>query len=66
MPQGANRFNHISDEWIEIMKEILNKKTQEATALKSSKSIKNSLRKDKAVPTKRNQNQMLVRLRALS
>ena len=64
--QGANRFNSISDEWIEIMKETPNKKTKEATAPKLSKSVKNSLRKDKAVPTKRNQNQMLVRFRALS
>ena len=64
--QGANRFNSISDKWIKIMKETQNKKIKEATAPKLSKSVKNSLRKDKAVPTKRNQNQMLVRFRALS
>ena len=36
VPKGANRFNPISDDWNEIMKETIKKKTKESIVRKSS------------------------------
>ena len=36
VPEGASRFNPISDDWTEIMKETINKKSKEPVVKKSS------------------------------
>ena len=40
MPQGASRFNPISDDWTEIMKETLKKKAKKSVVKKLSQTQK--------------------------